>query len=53
MLLHAQLPMRDDAARGKEPRELPQAAPSAAAPRTGVREEQQPRQGAHLACDGW
>ena len=44
MLLHAQLPMRDDAARGKRPRELPQAAPSAAAPRTGVREEQQPHQ---------
>ena len=44
MLLHAQLPMRDDAARGKKSRELPQAAPSAAAPRTRVREEQQPHQ---------
>jgi len=31
--------------RGTKPRKLPQAAPSAAAPRTGVREEQQPRQG--------
>ena len=36
--------MRDDAARGKKSRELPQAAPSAAAPRTRVREGQQPHQ---------
>ena len=46
MLLHAPLfEPSDAAARGTKTRELPQATPSAAAPRTGVREEQQPRQG--------
>ena len=34
----------DAAVRGTKPREMPQATPSAAAPRTGVREEQQPHQ---------
>ena len=44
-LLHASLfEPGDAAARKTKPREMPQAAPSAAAPRTGVREEQQPRQ---------
>ena len=45
MLLHAPLLVPSyDAARGTKPREMPQAAPSAAAPRTGVREEKQPHQ---------
>ena len=45
MLLHAPLLEPSDAAvRGTIPRELLQAAPSAAAPRTGVGEEQQPHQ---------
>ena len=53
MLLHAPLLVPSDAAaRGKINRELPQAAPSAAAPRTGVREEEQPHQRGDLASDG-
>ena len=39
MLLHAPLPVPSDAAvRGTKPRGMPQAAPSAAVPRTGVGE---------------
>ena len=45
MLLRAPLPVPSDGAvRGTKPREMPQATPGAAAPRTGVREEQQPHQ---------
>ena len=44
MLLHAPLLVPSDAAARGKNRELPQAAPSAATPRTGVREEQQPHQ---------
>ena len=45
VLLHAPLLVPSDAAaRETKPRELPQAAPSAAVPRTGVREEKQPHQ---------
>ena len=45
MLLHASLfEPSDAAARKTKPREMPQAAPSAAAPRTGVGEEKQPHQ---------
>ena len=44
-LLHASLfEPSDAAARGTKPRKIPQAAPSAAAPKTGIREEQQPHQ---------
>ena len=43
MLLHAPLFVPSGAAvRGTKPREVLQAAPSAAAPRTGVKEEKQP-----------
>ena len=45
VLLHASLfEPSDAAARKTKPREMPQAAPSAAAPRTGVGEEKQPHQ---------
>ena len=45
MPLHAPLfEPSDAAARGTKPREIPQAAPSAAAPGIGVREEKQPHQ---------
>ena len=45
VLLHVPLLVTSDAAAcGKKNMELPQVAPSAAAPRTGVREEEQPHQ---------
>ena len=45
MLLRAPLLVpSDDAVRGTKPREMPQATPSAAAPRTEVKEEKQPHQ---------